>query len=204
VIATKAGLQRPGPDRWEPDCRPAHLRERCEGSLLRLKVDRIDLFQLHRIDSKVPVEDQIGAMLELQKEGKVRHLGLSEVTVEQIETVRRLGEIATVQNLYNLSDRHSEAVLEYCTRENIGFIPWFPLATGNLAGPGSPLSSAARRLDASPGQVALAWLLKKSPVMLPIPGTSKVSHLESNAEAALLKIDDEMARELDGMRSGAA
>jgi aryl-alcohol dehydrogenase-like predicted oxidoreductase len=197
VIATKAGLQRTGPDQWEPDGRPEHLRERCEGSLLRLKLDRIDLFQLHRIDPKVSVEDQIGALVELQKEGKVRHLGLSEVTVEQIRAVRRLAEIATVQNLYNLSDRHSEPVLDYCTRENIGFIPWFPLATGSLAGPGSPLSSAAQRLHASPGQVALAWLLKKSPVMLPIPGTSKVSHLESNAEAALLKIDDELFRELD-------
>jgi len=197
VIATKAGLQRPGPDEWVPDGQPKHLRERCEGSLQRLKLDRIDLFQLHRIDPKVPVEDQIGALLDLQREGKVRHLGLSEVTVEQIETVRRLAEIATVQNLYNLSDRHSEPVLRYCTREKIGFIPWFPLATGNLAGPKSPLSSAARRLNASPGQVALAWLLKKSPVILPIPGTSKVSHLESNAEAATLNIDDNLFRELE-------
>jgi aryl-alcohol dehydrogenase-like predicted oxidoreductase len=197
VIATKAGLQRPGPDDWVPDGRPEHLRERCEGSLVRLKVGRIDLFQLHRIDPKVPVEDQIGTLVDLQREGKVRHIGLSEVNVEQIETARRLAEIATVQNLYNLSDRHSEAVLEYCTRENIGFIPWFPLATGSLAAPGSPLSAAAKQLGASPGQVALAWLLRKSPVMLPIPGTSNVRHLESNAEAALLKIDDELFRELE-------
>ena len=197
VIATKAGMLRPGPGDWEPDGRPEHLRERCEGSLMRLKLDRIDLFQLHRIDPKVPVEDQIGLLLELQREGKVRHLGLSEVTVKQIETVRRLAKIATVQNLYNLSDRHSEPVLDYCTRENIGFIPWFPLATGSLASPSSPLSSAAKRLHASPGQVALAWLLRKSPVMLPIPGTSRVNHLESNAEAALLKIDDELFRELE-------
>jgi aryl-alcohol dehydrogenase-like predicted oxidoreductase len=197
VIATKAGLQRPGPDQWEPDGRPAHLRERCEGSLKRLRVDRLDLFQLHRIDPKVPLEDQIGTLLELQKEGKVRHLGLSEVTVKEIEQVRKLARIATVQNLYNLTDRHSEAVLDYCTRENLGFIPWFPLATGNLAGEGSPLAAAAKRLNASPGQVALAWLLKKSPVMLPIPGTSKVEHLESNAEAALLEIDDDLFEQLD-------
>jgi pyridoxine 4-dehydrogenase len=202
VIATKAGLQRPGPDQWEPDGRPEYLRERCEGSLVRLKLDRIDLFQLHRIDPKVPVEDQIGALLALQKEGKIRHIGLSEVDVEQIKTVRRLAKIVTVQNLYNLSDRHSDPVLDYCTRENIGFIPWFPLATGGLAGPGSPLSAAARRLSATPGQVALAWLLNKSPVMLPIPGTSQVDHLESNAQAALLKIDDDLVEELE--RSAAA
>lgn len=200
VIATKAGLQRPGPDQWEPDGRPQHLRERCEGSLKRLKVDRIDLYQLHRIDPKVALEDQIGTLVELQKEGKVRHLGLSEVTVGQIEDVRKLATIATVQNLYNLSDRHSEDVLTYCTREGLGFIPWFPLATGNLAKPGSRLSAAAKQLDATPGQVALAWLLKKSPVMLPIPGTSKVDHLESNAEAALLELDDELFRELESQK----
>jgi pyridoxine 4-dehydrogenase len=197
VIATKAGLQRSGPDQWEPDGRPEYLRERCEGSLVRLKLDRIDLFQLHRIDPKVPLEDQIGALLALQSEGKIRHLGLSEVTVEQIKAVRRLAKIATVQNLYNLSDRHSEAVLDYCTSENIGFIPWFPLATGSLAGPGSPLSEAAKRMNATPGQVALAWLLKKSPVMLPIPGTSSVEHLESNTHAALLQIDDKLVEELE-------
>jgi aryl-alcohol dehydrogenase-like predicted oxidoreductase len=197
VIATKAGLQRPGPDQWDPDGRPEHLRERCEGSLVRLKRDRIDLYQLHRIDPKVPMEDQIGALLDLQREGKIRHLGLSEVSVDQIKAVRRLAKIETVQNLYNLSNRQSESVLDYCTRENIGFIPWFPLATGNLAGPGSPLSEAAKRLGVSPGEVALAWLLKKSPVMLPIPGTCRVAHLESNAHAALLKIDDTLVAELE-------
>jgi len=197
LIATKAGLQRPGPDQWEPDGRPEYLRERCEGSLVRLKLDRIDLFQLHRIDPKVSMEDQIGALLDLQSEGKIRHIGLSEVTLEQIEVVRRLTPVATVQNLYNLSDRHSETVLDYCTRENIGFIPWFPLATGSLANSNSPLSHAASRLGATPGQVALAWLLKKSPVMLPIPGTSKVDHLESNTNAALLEIDDELIKELE-------
>jgi pyridoxine 4-dehydrogenase len=145
----------------------------------------------------VPMEDQIGALRELQSEGKIRHIGLSEVTVEQIQAVRRLTPVATVQNLYNLSDRHSETVLDYCTAENIGFIPWYPLATGSLANPDSPLSQAAARLEATPGQLALAWLLKKSPVMLPIPGTSKVDHLESNTKAALLEIDDELVAELE-------
>jgi pyridoxine 4-dehydrogenase len=197
LIATKAGFQRSGPGQWEPDGRPEYLRERCESSLVRLKLDRIDLFQLHRIDSKVPMEDQIGALRELQSEGKIRHIGLSEVTVEQIQAVRRLTPVATVQNLYNLSDRHSETVLDYCTAENIGFIPWYPLATGSLANPDSPLSQAAARLEATPGQLALAWLLKKSPVMLPIPGTSKVDHLESNTKAALLEIDNELMAELE-------
>jgi len=197
VIATKAGLQRPGPDQWEPDGRPEHLRERCEGSLVRLKLDRIDLFQLHRIDPKVPMEDQIGALLDLQKEGKIRHLGLSEVNVNEIKAVQRLAKIATVQNLFNLTDRHSEAVLDYCTQENIGFIPWFPLATGSLANSDSPLAHAAKLLKATPGQVALAWLLKKSPVMLPIPGTSKVDHLESNIEGALLELSESLMVELD-------
>ena len=207
VIATKAGLQRPGPDQWDMDGRPEHLREACEGSLVRLKLDRIDLFQLHRIDPKVQLEDQIGMLLTLQSEGKIRHIGLSEVNVGEIEAVRRLTPIATVQNLYNLSDRHSEPVLDYCTREKIGFIPWFPLATGSLASSGSPLSNAAKRLNATPGQVALAWLLKKSPVILPIPGTSKVEHLESNANAALLNVDDELMEELErsvATTSGAA
>jgi pyridoxine 4-dehydrogenase len=199
VIATKAGLRRPGPGEWEPDGHPAYLRERCEGSLLRLKVERIDLFQLHRIDPKVPLQDQIGALLDLQSEGKIRHIGLSEVSVDEIKAARRMALIATVQNLYNLTNRQSEEVLQYCTRENIGFIPWFPLATGDLANSGSPLADAAAKLQATPGQVALAWLLKKSPVMLPIPGTSKVHHLESNTQAAALQIDDALMRELDAM-----
>jgi len=194
VIATKAGLHRPGPDQWEPDGRPEYLRERCEGSLRRLKLDRIELFQLHRIDAKVSLEDQIGILVTLQSEGKIRHIGLSEVSVEQIRAVQRLTPIATVQNLYNLVERRSEDVLNYCARESIGFIPWFPLATGTLANAGSPLASAAKRLGASPGQIALAWLLKKSPVILPIPGTSKVDHLESNAKAALLHLDDDLSK----------
>ena len=196
VVATKAGLQRPGPDQWEPDGRPEYLRERCEGSLLRLKLDRIELFQLHRIDAKVSLEDQIGVLVTLQNEGKIHHIGLSEVSVEQILAVQRLTPIATVQNLYNLIERRSEDVLSFCTREGIGFIPWFPLATGTLASTDGPLTSAAKELGASPGQIALAWLLKKSPIMLPIPGTSSVDHLESNAQSALLHLDDHLMAQL--------
>ena len=197
VIATKAGFQRPGPSKWIEDGRPEHLRAACEGSLRRLKLERIDLFQLHRIDPKVALQDQIGALLDLQREGKIRHIGLSEVTVGEIEAVRRMMPVASVQNRYNLADRNSEDVLDYCTRENIGFIPWFPLATGDLAKWGSPLARAAVRLDAQPAQVALAWLLRKSPVMLPIPGTSNVKHLEENTAAALLDLDDSIIRELE-------
>jgi pyridoxine 4-dehydrogenase len=197
VIATKAGFQRPGPDHWVEDGRPEHLRSACDGSLKRLRLERIDLFQLHRIDPKVPMEDQIGTLLDLQRAGKIRHIGLSEVKVAQIESVRKLATVVTVQNRYNLEDRNSEDVLDYCTRENIGFIPWFPLATGNLAKADGPLTRAAERLGALPAQVAVAWLLKKSPVMLPIPGTSQVAHLEENTAAALLELDDSTMRELD-------
>jgi aryl-alcohol dehydrogenase-like predicted oxidoreductase len=197
VIATKAGFQRPGPGRWMADGRPEHLREACEGSLRRLRLERIDLFQLHRIDPKVPMEDQIGALLELRSAGKIRHIGLSEVTVPQIEAVRRIAPIVSVQNRYNLVSRDSEDVLAYCTREDIGFIPWFPLATGSLAGPGGPLARAAERLGMQPSQIALAWLLRKSPVMLPIPGTSKVKHLEENTAAAPITLDDRTMKELD-------
>jgi aryl-alcohol dehydrogenase-like predicted oxidoreductase len=201
VIATKAGFQRPGPDRWVEDGHPEHLREACEGSLRRLKLERIDLYQLHRIDPKVPMEDQITALLDLQREGKIRHLGLSEVTVEQIEAVRRIAPIVSVQNRYNLVERKSEDVLQYCTREGLGFIPWFPLATGNLADPGSPLARWAERLGAQPSQIALAWLLRKSPVMLPIPGTSQVKHIEEDVAAAVLELDDSIMDELESAQS---
>jgi len=197
LIATKAGFQRSGPDLWTEDGRPDHLRSACEGSLERLKLKRIDLFQLHRIDRKVPMKDQIGALLELQREGKIKHIGLSEVTVKQIKDVQRLTPVATVQNRYNLVDRRSEDVLRYCTENGIGFIPWYPLATGNLAREGSPLAKAAAKLDVTPAQVGLAWLLKKSPVMLPIPGTSSVRHLEENAAAAKLELDNSTMRELE-------
>jgi pyridoxine 4-dehydrogenase len=196
VIATKAGLARTGPGRWIPLGRPEYLRQQCEMSLRRLDVERIDLFQLHRIDPKVPADDQFGVLRDLQKEGKVRHIGLSEINVAELEAARRIVPIATVQNQYNLAYRNSEDVLEYCTRKNIGFIPWFPLATGDLAKPHGALTTIARQLGAQPAQVALAWLLRKSPVMLPIPGTSKVKHLEENAAAALLNLDDSTMEEL--------
>jgi len=197
LIATKAGFQRPGPNRWVEDGRPEHLRSAVEGSLRRLRLQRIDLLQLHRIDPKVPMEDQIGALVDLQHQGKIRHIGLSEVSVKQIEAVRRITPIVSVQNRYNLVDRNSEDVLEHCTQENIGFIPWFPLATGELAKHDGPLTRAAKRLKAQPAQVALAWLLHKSPVMLPIPGTSKVKHLEENTAAALIEIDASTMQELE-------
>jgi pyridoxine 4-dehydrogenase len=197
LIATKPGFQRPGPNQWVEDGRPEHLREAVEGSLRRLKLERIDLLQLHRIDPKVPMGDQIGALVDLQREGKIRHIGLSEVSVKQIEAVRRITPIVSVQNRYNLVDRQSEDVLEHCTQENVGFIPWFPLATGELAKHDGPLTRASKRLNAKPAQIALAWLLQKSRVMLPIPGTSKVKHLEENTAAALINLDDSTMEELE-------
>lgn len=199
VIATKAGLLRvaPHPEPWPPLGRPEYLRQECEMSLRRLRVERIDLFQLHRIDPKVPAEEQFGLLHDLQSEGKIRYVGLSEVNVAEIEAARRIVPVATVQNLYNLADRKNGEVLEYCTREGIGFIPWFPLATGDLARPGGPLQRIAARLGAHPAQVAIAWLLRKSPVMMPIPGTSKVKHLEENTAGALVELDDSLMSELE-------
>jgi aryl-alcohol dehydrogenase-like predicted oxidoreductase len=197
LIATKAGLLRTGPDQWTPLGRPEYLRQECEMSLRRLSVDRIDLFQLHRIDPTVPANDQFGLLKDLQSEGKVRHVGLSEVNVSEIQAGRRIVAISTVQNRFNLADRNSETVLNYCTNENIGFIPWFPLATGNLAKAGSSLEGIAERLGATPAQIAIAWLLRKSPVMLPIPGTSQVEHLEQNTASALLELDDSNMKELE-------
>lgn len=197
VIATKAGLQRPGRDKWVEDGRPEHLRAACEGSLRRLRLTRIDLFQLHRIDPKVPLADQIGTLVDLRREGKIRHIGLSEVSVEQIEAVSRLTPVVSVQNRYNLGFRKYEPVLTYCGRAGLGFIPWYPLATGSLAKPGGPLARVAERLNATPAQVAIAWLLRKSLVMLPIPGTSKVKHLEENTAAAPIELDDSTMQELE-------
>ncbi len=191
VIATKGGLDRPGPDQWEPNGRPERLREELEGSLRRLRLERIDLYQLHRIDPDVPADEQFGALLEFQREGKIRHIGLSETTVEQIEAARRVIPIATVQNRYNVADREWEGVLDYCEREGIGFIPWYPLAVGKLAEQGGPLAEAAERLGAAPSHVALAWLLRRSPVMLPIPGTGSLAHLEENCAAADVQLTDE-------------
>jgi aryl-alcohol dehydrogenase-like predicted oxidoreductase len=190
VIATKAGLTRTGPGVWVPVGRPEYLRQQCEMSLRRLKVDAIDLFQLHRIDPKVDAEEQFGLLAELKAEGKVKAVGLSEVSVAQLEAARAVVEIATVQNLYNVANRQSEAQLEACEEGGIGFIPWFPLNTGGLAAPGGILDDIAAELDATSAQVALAWLLRRSSVMLPIPGTSSVSHLEENCAAGGLTLDD--------------
>lgn len=196
VIATKGGFERTGPNQWVENGRPEHLRAACEGSLRRLRTDVIDLWQLHRIDQGVPAEDQFGVMADLVAEGKVRYLGLSEVTVEQIEAARRVIPIATVQNRYNVADREWESVLDYCDRERIGFIPWYPLAVGKLAEQGGPLAEVAGKVDAAPSQVALAWLLGRSRVMLPIPGTSRVKHLDENVAAAGLQISDEDVRRI--------
>jgi pyridoxine 4-dehydrogenase len=189
VIATKGGLRRTGPGQWPRDAHPERLKECCEGSLRRLRVDRIDLYQLHSPDPKVPLEESVGALAELQREGKIRHIGVSNVSVEELERARALVEVVTVQNRYSLVDRDSEDVLHECERLGIGFIPWFPLATGDLARPGGPLDELARTHDATPGQLALAWLLARSPVMLPIPGTASVEHLEENVAAADLQLD---------------
>ena len=196
VIATKGGFMRPGPDKWVENGKPEHLRSALDGSLRRLRLERIDLYQLHRIDPKVPAEDQLGALKDLQAQGKIKHIGLSEVSVRQIEHARKVVPIVSVQNRYSVSDRGSEDVLEYCEKEKLGFIPWFPLAAGRVSGTESPISRVAARLKATPSQVALAWLLSRSPVMLPIPGTSKVAHLEENVAAAGLKIDENKMQEL--------
>jgi len=188
VIGTKAGLTRTGPGQWVPVGRPAYLKQQVELSLRHLGVERIDLIQLHRIDREVPLADQLGAFAELKEQGKVRHIGVSEVSVEQLKAAREITEIASVQNLYNLTNRHSQDVLDYATAEGIAFIPWFPIATGDLAKPDSPVAAVAKELDATPSQVALAWLLHTSPVVLPIPGTKSVEHLTENLAAAQLSL----------------
>jgi len=199
VIATKAGLTRQGPGKWTPVARPAYLRQQCEMSLRHLGLEQIPLYQLHRIDSHVPLADQIGELRALQSEGKIRHIGLSEVTVDQLVEAQQYATIVSVQNLFNLTDRSAEPLLDHCTEHGIGFIPWFPLATGKLAESGGPLADIAQRLDASPSQVALAWLLRRSPVMLPIPGTSSVAHLEDNVAAAGLELSDSDLQALDDL-----
>ncbi|HEV8037740.1 MAG TPA: aldo/keto reductase [Bryobacteraceae bacterium] len=199
VIATKGGFERPGPDRWVENGRPEHLKSACEGSLRRLKLDRIDLYQLHRIDPKVPAEDQLGALKDLQAQGKIKHIGLSEVSVRQIRHAQTIVPIVSVQNRYSVSDRAYEEVLEYCGQQRLGFIPWFPLAAGQLAGARSTVSRVAAQLKATPSQVALAWLLARSPVILPIPGTSRVQHLEENVAAANLRIDENTMQSLGEM-----
>ena len=202
VIATKVGLDRTGPNQWPINGRPGRMREGLEGSLRRLRVDRIDLYQLHRIDPDVPEEEQFGTLRQFQTEGKVRHLGLSEVTVEQIERARKYFEVVSVQNRYNLADREWERVVDYCERENIGFIPWFPLAVGKLADDSNaPLARIAKAHDAAPAQIALAWLLRRARVMLPIPGTSKVKHLEENVAGASIELTDDEFRTISEIAS---
>lgn len=190
VIATKAGQVRTGPNEWYPLGRPEYLRQEVEMSLRRLRLERIDLFQLHRVDPAVPLEDQVGELVKLQREGKIRHIGLCNVSVEQTLAAQKIGRIVSVQNRYNLVDRESEAVFDFCADEGIGFIPWFPVATGALARRGGPLEPIAGELGATPAQLALAWLLHRSPVMLPIPGTSSVEHLEENVAAAAIQLSD--------------
>jgi pyridoxine 4-dehydrogenase len=197
VIATKGGLRRSGPGQWPRDGRPEHLKEACEASLGRLRLERIDLYQLHSPDPQVPLEDSIGALKELQDEGKVRHVGVSNVSRDELERARALVDVVTVQNRYNLTDRQSENVLDACERDGIGFIPWFPLAIGELARSDGPLDDLARRHGAAPGQLAIAWLLAHSPVMLPIPGTGSVEHLEENVAAASIELAPEEVERLE-------
>lgn len=196
VIATKAGLVRTGPNQWHPVGRPEYLRQECMMSMRRLGVDRIDLFQLHRVDPKVPADEQYGLLRDLRNEGVVRQVGLSEVSIEQIEAARRIVPIVTVQNRYNLVDRQSEGVLDYCEKNGIGFIPWFPLASGELARSGAAVDRVAKAVGATPSQVALAWLLRRSRVMLPIPGTSSVKHLEENCAATRIQLSQTQFDEL--------
>jgi pyridoxine 4-dehydrogenase len=191
VIATKGGYTRPGPGSWEPNGRPEYLRKAAEGSLKRLRVERIDLYQLHTPDDDVPFEESVGALADLQQEGKIRHIGLSNVDVEELEQARAIVDVVSVQNRYNLAHRSSEDVLDRCEELEIGFIPWFPLDMGHLADEGGTLANVARTHGAMPAQIALAWLLHRSPVMLPIPGTASIPHLEENVRAAQIELSDE-------------
>ncbi|GGI09666.1 aldo/keto reductase [Egicoccus halophilus] len=202
TVATKAGLIRTGPDRWHQLGRPEYLRFACEMSLRRLDVERIELFQLHRIDDQVPEQEQFGVLAELRDEGKIRHVGLSEVGVDELARAQQVLPVATVQNRYNLLDRGSQDVLERCERDGIGFIPWFPIATGDLARAGGPLDELASRTGATPSQLALAWLLRTSPVQLPIPGTSSVAHLEENVAASEVELSDDDVAALDALADG--
>ena len=202
VIATKGGLRRTGPGGWPRDARPERLKECCEHSLRRLRLERIDLYQLHPPDPKLPYEDSIDALKELQNEGKIRHVGVSNVSVEQLEQARGIVDVVSVQNRYNLTERHSEDVLEACERAGIAFIPWFPLATGRLAEPGGVLDDVARAHDATPAQIALAWLLARSPVMLPIPGTSSIEHLEQNVAATRIELSQAEVEEIGSASAG--
>jgi len=201
VIATKGGLTRSGPGVWEQVGRPEYLRQCVEMSLRRLGLEQLPLWQLHRIDGQVPAEDSLGAIKELQDAGKIKHVGLSQVSVAELEQARKVIDVVSVQNLYNLADRSSEDVLDYCEKESIGFIPWFPVASGELAKPGGVLDEVAKDHEATHAQLALAWLLRRSPVMLPIPGTSSVAHVEENCAAAEVELTDAEFKALSGLAS---
>ena len=197
VVATKAGHERPGPGRWTPNGRPDHIRNAVEGSLRRLRLERIDLYQLHRVDPNVPMEESLGAFADLQREGKVRHVGLSNVSTQELERAEEVLPVVSVQNLYNLADRNSEPVLEACEARQIAFLPWAPMEGGTLAGRGGPLKQVADAHGATPNQIALAWLLRRSPVVLQIPGTSSIAHLEENVAAAAIDLSEDDYRLLD-------
>ena len=199
VIATKGGLTRPGPGQWVPNGRPEHLKQAVEGSLKRLRLERIDLYQLHTVDSKVPIEESLGALKQMQDAGKIRHVGLSNVDADEIARARKIVPIVSVQNRYNIEDRKSENVLAYCEKENLGFLPWFPIGGGGGLKPENPLNVAAKAHAVSVVQVALAWLLERSPVMLPIPGTASLAHLEQNVAAAKLKLTPEEWKAIDAI-----
>jgi aryl-alcohol dehydrogenase-like predicted oxidoreductase len=199
VIATKGGLTRPGPGQWVPNCRPDHLQHAVEGSLKRLRLERIDLYQLHTVDLRVPIEESVGALKQMQDAGKIRHIGLSNVDPAEVARARKIVPIVSVQNRYNIEDRKSENVLAYCEKENLGFLPWFPVGGGGGLKPESPLNTAARAHGVSVYQVALAWLLQRSPVMLPIPGTSSLAHLDDNVAAAKLKLTPEEWKAIDAL-----
>jgi len=196
VIATKGGLTRPGPDRWDVDCRPEHLRRACAESLKRLRLERIELYQLHAVDYRVPIEESIGALVDLQREGKIRYIGVSNVSAAELSRARGIVEIVSVQNCYNLRDRSSDGLVDICAAGGIAFIPWYPLAAGGLARSGSSLARIAQHHHATPAQIALAWLLQRSPAMLPIPGTSSIAHFEENLGAASIRLSDQEFRTL--------
>lgn len=199
VVATKGGLTRPGPDRWVTDCCPEHLRRACADSLRRLKLERIELYQLHAVDHRVPIEDSVGALADLQRAGKIRHIGVSNVSATELARARNVVEIVSVQNCYNLRDRSSDGLIDICAGAGIAFIPWYPLAAGRLAGPGSALARIAQSHHAKPSQIALAWLLQRSPVMLPIPGTSSIAHFEENLGALSIRLSAGELQTLAGL-----
>jgi aryl-alcohol dehydrogenase-like predicted oxidoreductase len=196
VVATKGGLTRPGADRWVADCRPEHLRRACADSLRRLRLERIELYQLHAVDHRIPIEDSVGALVDLQRDGKIRHVGVSNVSERELARARAVANIVSVQNCYNLRDRSSDGLIDMCAGAGIAFIPWYPLAAGRLAIPNSPLARIAQSHGATPGQIALAWLLQRSPAMLPIPGTSSIEHLEENLASASIRLSADEFRTL--------